>query len=109
MSAYQDLLVHHRGGTPGPEERREILTGSLYGLDLNRHAVAVTRMLLFFRLTETMDIKTLPGDFFQFERMGYFCVDPDSVPGKPVFNRTVTLRDTWAKIEKSLTREGTRN
>jgi glutaminyl-tRNA synthetase len=41
-----------------------------------------------------------PGDKFQFERNGYFCVDPDSAPGKPVFNRTVTLKDTWAKIEK---------
>lgn len=40
------------------------------------------------------------GDRFQFERQGYFCVDPDSTPGKLVFNRTVTLRDTWAKIEK---------
>jgi glutaminyl-tRNA synthetase len=39
------------------------------------------------------------GDRFQFERLGYFCVDPDSRPGKPVFNLTVTLRDTWAKIE----------
>jgi glutaminyl-tRNA synthetase len=37
---------------------------------------------------------------YQFERLGYFCVDPDSAPGKPVFNRTVALRDTWAKIEK---------
>ena len=41
-----------------------------------------------------------PGDRFQFERVGYFCVDPDSKPGKPVFNRTATLRDTWAKIKK---------
>ncbi len=41
-----------------------------------------------------------PGSRFQFERLGYFCVDPDSRPGAPVFNRTVTLRDTWAKIEK---------
>ena len=39
-----------------------------------------------------------PGDKFQFERVGYFCMDPESVPGKPVFNRTVTLKDTWAKI-----------
>jgi glutaminyl-tRNA synthetase len=36
----------------------------------------------------------------QFERIGYFCVDQDSTPGKPVFNRTVALKDTWAKIEK---------
>lgn len=39
------------------------------------------------------------GERFQFERTGYFCIDPDSVPGKPVFNRTVTLKDSWAKIE----------
>jgi glutaminyl-tRNA synthetase len=38
------------------------------------------------------------GTRFQFERQGYFCVDPDSRPGAPVFNRTVTLKDTWAKI-----------
>jgi glutaminyl-tRNA synthetase len=42
-----------------------------------------------------------PGDRYQFERNGYFCADiRDSRPGKPIFNRTVTLRDTWAKIEK---------
>jgi glutaminyl-tRNA synthetase len=40
------------------------------------------------------------GMRFQFERLGYFCVDPDSKPGKPVFNRTVALKDTWARIEK---------
>jgi glutaminyl-tRNA synthetase len=42
-----------------------------------------------------------PGDRCQFERLGYFCVDPDSSEGLPVFNRTVSLRDTWAKIEKA--------
>jgi glutaminyl-tRNA synthetase len=41
-----------------------------------------------------------PGSRYQFERLGYFCVDPDSTKGKLVFNRTVTLRDEWAKIEK---------
>ena len=40
------------------------------------------------------------GDRYQFERQGYFTVDPDSTPDRLVFNRTVTLRDTWAKIEK---------
>ena len=43
-----------------------------------------------------------PGTRYQFERQGYFCVDPDSTPGKLVFNRTVTLRDSWAKIEKAM-------
>jgi glutaminyl-tRNA synthetase len=39
---------------------------------------------------------------YQFERLGYFCVDPDSKPGHPVFNRTVALKDTWAKVEKKI-------
>ena len=39
-----------------------------------------------------------PGDQFQFMRKGYFCVDPDSQPGKPVFNLTVGLKDTWQKM-----------
>jgi glutaminyl-tRNA synthetase len=43
-----------------------------------------------------------PGERLQFERLGYFCLDPvDSEPGHLVFNRTVTLRDTWAKIKKA--------
>jgi glutaminyl-tRNA synthetase len=42
-----------------------------------------------------------PGSRYQFERQGYFCVDPDTRPGTLVFNRTVTLRDAWAKIEKT--------
>jgi glutaminyl-tRNA synthetase len=41
-----------------------------------------------------------PGNRYQFERLGYFSVDPDTTPDKLVFNRTVGLRDTWAKIEK---------
>ena len=39
---------------------------------------------------------------YQFERLGYFCVDPDSKPERPVFNRTVALKDTWAKVEKKI-------
>jgi glutaminyl-tRNA synthetase len=39
---------------------------------------------------------------YQFERLGYFCVDPDSRPGRQVFNRTVALKDTWAKVEKKI-------
>ena len=41
-----------------------------------------------------------PGDHYQFERLGYFCVDRTSTREKLVFNRTVTLRDRWAKIAK---------
>jgi glutaminyl-tRNA synthetase len=42
-----------------------------------------------------------PGNRFQFERLGYFCMDPDSVSERLVFNRTVSLKDAWAKLEKS--------
>ena len=45
-------------------------------------------------------VSAAPGSRFQFERQGYFCADPDSRPGTPVFNRTVTLKDSWAKIQK---------
>ena len=41
-----------------------------------------------------------PGTRYQFERTGYFCVDPDTTPENLVMNRTVTLRDTWAKVQK---------
>jgi glutaminyl-tRNA synthetase len=46
------------------------------------------------------------GSRYQFERLGYFCVDPDSTPEHLVFNRTVALRDSWAKIEKALKEKG---
>lgn len=45
--------------------------------------------------------KARSGDRYQFQRLGYFCVDPDSSPESLVFNRTVTLRDTWAKITQN--------
>jgi glutaminyl-tRNA synthetase len=38
------------------------------------------------------------GEVVQFERQGYFCLDPDSTPGRLVFNRTVGLRDSWARV-----------
>jgi glutaminyl-tRNA synthetase len=43
-----------------------------------------------------------PGTRYQFERKGYFCVDQDSTEERLVFNRTITLRDSWAKIEKQM-------
>ncbi len=42
------------------------------------------------------------GNRYQFERLGYFCVDPDSTPQQLVFNRTITLRDSWAKVSKKV-------
>jgi glutaminyl-tRNA synthetase len=49
-----------------------------------------------------------PGDRYQFERLGYFCADRDSAPGNLVFNRTVPLKDTWARIEKRGTQPSSR-
>ena len=46
-----------------------------------------------------------PGEIYQFERQGYFCVDIDSDNAKIIFNRTVALRDTWAKIIKAMQKE----
>lgn len=46
-----------------------------------------------------------PGDKFQFERLGYFVVDPDTTEDTLIFNRTVTLKDTWARIEKQREKE----
>jgi glutaminyl-tRNA synthetase len=46
------------------------------------------------------------GDRYQFERLGYFCADDDSKPGAPVFNRTVALKDTWARVEKKQSAAG---
>lgn len=60
-------------------------------------------IILTSALLEPSLVNAKKGDHFQFERVGYFYVDHiDSAEGAPVFNRTVSLRDTWAKIEKSL-------
>jgi glutaminyl-tRNA synthetase len=82
---------------PGEEEGRD------FAEDLNPNSLeALTGCKLEPGLAAAK-----PGSRCQFERLGYFCVDPDSAPGKLMFNRTVALRDTWAKIEKSLQAKGT--
>jgi glutaminyl-tRNA synthetase len=70
--------------------------GETYLANLNPDSLKVVNGLV-----EPGVANAAPGTRYQFERVGYFCVDRDSAPGKPVFNRTVTLRDTWAKIEKA--------
>ena len=76
-----------RSEDPG-DDGRDPLT------DLNAESLTV----LTGSKVEAMLASAPPGARFQFERQGYFCVDTDSQPGAPVFNRTVTLKDTWAKI-----------
>ncbi|MGE0653295.1 MAG: glutamine--tRNA ligase/YqeY domain fusion protein [Alphaproteobacteria bacterium] len=63
--------------------------------DLNPDSVKV----LTGAVAEPALAEARPGDAVQFERQGYFCADPDSTPATPVFNRSVGLRDTWAKVQ----------
>jgi glutaminyl-tRNA synthetase len=62
--------------------------------DLNPRSETVVRGFVEASLAEPAI-----GETVQFERLGYFCADPDSAPGTPVFNRTMTLKDTWAKLQ----------
>jgi glutaminyl-tRNA synthetase len=80
----------------GPERPMEVAEGQTFLDNLNPASLEV----LEGAYGEPILAKATPGDRFQFERLGYFCADPDSAPGKPVFNRSVSLRDTWGKIEK---------
>jgi glutaminyl-tRNA synthetase len=77
---------------PGDEEE---------GLDFKAYVNPDSVNILNSCRTEPCLAEAAPGSHYQFERQGYFCVDPDLKADNLVFNRTVSLRDTWAKIEKS--------
>lgn len=87
-------LYDHLFAKPDPEEEEE---GKTWLDNLNPNSLNVTDCFV-----EPSVVGSQAGARYQFERLGYFCVDKDSTPDKLVFNRTVTLRDTWAKIEKTL-------
>jgi glutaminyl-tRNA synthetase len=76
------------------EDPERVPDGKTFIDNLNPHSLEVLRGC---RAEPGLGDAT-PGERFQFERLGYFCVDPDSRPGALVFNRTVSLRDTWARI-----------
>ncbi|MFW5730909.1 MAG: glutamine--tRNA ligase/YqeY domain fusion protein [Desulfonatronovibrionaceae bacterium] len=80
---------------PGEDEKK--------GVDFVSHINPDSLKVAKSCFAEPSLAKVNPGEKFQFERLGYFCVDPDSEPGRPVFNRTVTLRDAWARIQKRKT------
>jgi glutaminyl-tRNA synthetase len=76
----------------------DVAEGEDWKSNLNKDSVEVLRQCRI----EPGLAAAVPGSRHQFERLGYFCVDTvDSLPGRPVFNRTVTLRDRWANIEKA--------
>jgi glutaminyl-tRNA synthetase len=82
-------LYTHLFGRPDPGADGDIMA------DLNPDSLEVLRGCLVEPALATAPV----GETVQFERQGYFCADPDSAPGRPVFNRTVGLRDTWAKVQ----------
>jgi len=86
-------LYDHLFTKPDPDD---VPKGADYRANLNPNSLVT---LTTAKLEPSLAQAKL-GDRFQFERQGYFCVDKDSAPGQPIFNRTVSLRDTWAKIEK---------
>jgi glutaminyl-tRNA synthetase len=74
----------------------EVEAGRDFTANLNPHSLEVIRGV---KVEPSLATPALE-ERYQFERIGYFCVDQDSTPGRPVFNRTVALKDTWAKIAK---------
>jgi len=87
-------LYDHLFAVADPDELEDFRTG------INPESVTVLKDCYL----EPSLASARPGERYQFERLGYFVVDPDSTKGIPVFNRTVTLKDTWAKLQK---KEGT--
>jgi glutaminyl-tRNA synthetase len=86
-------LYDHLFANPNPEEVAD-------GVDFQSNINPNSQEILNSCKLEPSLAQTTPGSRFQFERLGYFSVDSDSSEEKLVFNRTVTLRDTWAKIER---------
>ena len=86
-------LYDHLFFTPDPEDVPE---GQDFTVNLNPNSLVVKTNCK----VEPLLKNARPGERFQFLRNGYFVVDRDSSKGKQVLNRTVTLRDTWAKIQK---------
>jgi glutaminyl-tRNA synthetase len=79
------------------EDPNQTDTGQDFTANLNPRSLEVVRDAKLEPSLANAEV----GGRYQFERLGYFCVDLDSSSGRPVFNRTVALKDTWAKIEKS--------
>ena len=86
------------------EDPDEVAEGQDFTANLNPNSLEVVPSA---KLEPSLADAT-PSSRYQFERLGYFCADRDSVPGKLVFNRTVPLKDTWARIEKRETQKASR-
>jgi glutaminyl-tRNA synthetase len=87
-------LYDHLFLKPDPDD---VEPGQNFSSNLNPNSLITTTCFV-----EPSVAGAAPGTRYQFERLGYFCVDPDSTADRLVFNRTATLRDTWARIQKSM-------
>ena len=86
-------LYDHLFTSPFPEDVPE---GQDWKINLNSASEEILKDARLEPSLKSVD----PGEKFQFERLGYFSVDKETAAGKPVFNRSVSLKDTWAKVEK---------
>ena len=86
------------------EDPNEVEEGQEFTEGLNPNSLEVIAQA---KLEPSLANAPIEGRY-QFERLGYFCVDPDSKPGHLVFNRTVALKDTWAKVEKKIEKNRSR-
>ena len=86
-------IYDHLFSTEDPDD---VPDGGTFIENLNPESLVVLKSC---KLEQGLD-KAKPGERFQFLRQGYFCVDPDSTPEAPVFNRTVPLRDTWSRMDQ---------
>ncbi|OXU14605.1 glutamine--tRNA ligase/YqeY domain fusion protein [Sedimentisphaera salicampi] len=86
-------IYEHLFTTENPEETQE---GQDFTANINENSLQTINNCLIEPSVKDAE----PLDRYQFERIGYFCVDKDSSPEKLIFNRTVTLKDTWAKMQK---------
>ncbi|HIN37974.1 MAG TPA: glutamine--tRNA ligase/YqeY domain fusion protein [Dehalococcoidia bacterium] len=87
-------IYDHLFSTEDPDD---VPDGGTFIENLNPESLVVLKSC---KLEQGLD-KAKPGERFQFLRQGYFCVDPDSTPEAPVFNRTVPLRDTWSRMNQA--------
>jgi glutaminyl-tRNA synthetase len=78
------------------EDPTDVEEGADFMSNINRNSLEILNSCRI----EPFLAGAVPGSRYQFERIGYFCVDPDTTPEKLVFNRTVSLRDDWVKIQK---------
>jgi len=87
-------IYDHLFSTEDPDD---VPDGGTFIDNLNPESLVVLKSC---KLEQGLD-QAKPGERFQFLRQGYFCVDPDSTPEAPVFNRTVALRDTWSRMNQA--------